>query len=147
MKKVNFDPELELKKIRIMDKFNQDNGPEIDENQSKAVVEIDESEIVDEDVLRERVIEALKTVYDPEIPVNIYDLGLIYDVRINNQFVDVDMTLTAPGCPVAHTFPGMVERSVALVPGVSGASVELVWDPPWTSDLISEEARLELGLI
>jgi FeS assembly SUF system protein len=147
MKRVNFDPELELKKIRIMEEFNQDNGPEVDENQPRKVVEIDESEIVDEDVLRERVIEALKTVYDPEIPVNIYDLGLIYDVRISNQFVDVDMTLTAPGCPVAHTFPGMVERSVALVPGVSGAAVELVWDPPWTSDLISEAARLELGLI
>ncbi|MCY4148415.1 MAG: iron-sulfur cluster assembly protein [Gammaproteobacteria bacterium] len=102
---------------------------------------------VDEQVLKEGIIEALKTVYDPEIPVNIYDLGLIYDVRIKNQVVEVDMTLTAPGCPVAHTFPGMVERTVAMVPGVAGAVVDLVWDPPWTPDLISEAARLELGLI
>ncbi|MCY4050186.1 MAG: DUF59 domain-containing protein [Gammaproteobacteria bacterium] len=102
---------------------------------------------IDEQVLYEGVIEALKTVYDPEIPVNIYDLGLIYDVRIKEQIVEVDMTLTAPGCPVAHTFPGMVERTVALVPGVAGAVVDLVWDPPWTPELISEAARLELGLI
>ncbi|MCY3769487.1 MAG: SUF system Fe-S cluster assembly protein [Gammaproteobacteria bacterium] len=102
---------------------------------------------MNEEGLRERVIEALKTVYDPEIPVNIYDLGLIYKVDIQNRFVDIDMTLTAPGCPVAHTFPGMVERSVALVSGVEGAAVELVWDPPWTPELISEAARLELGLI
>ena len=149
MKRVNFDPELELKKIKIMDQFHQDNGPEEEsfEADQAANTESVESEPVDESVLRERVIDALKTVYDPEIPVNIYDLGLIYDVRISNQFVDVDMTLTAPGCPVAHTFPGMVERSVSLVPGVSGAAVELVWDPPWTPDLISEAARLELGLI
>ena len=93
------------------------------------------------------VVEALHTVYDPEIPVNIFDLGLIYAVRIEEGFVDIDMTLTAPGCPVAHTFPGMVERSVCQVPGVAGAAVELVWDPPWTPELISEAARLELGLI
>jgi FeS assembly SUF system protein len=147
MKRVNFNPELELKKIRIMDDFNKDNGPEDTADTGlSGVVEFDD-EPVDEAVLRERVIEALKTVYDPEIPVNIYDLGLIYEVKIKDRFVDVDMTLTAPGCPVAHTFPGMVERSVALVKGVSGAAVELVWDPPWTADLISEAARLELGLI
>ena len=147
MKRVNFDPELELKKIRIMDDFNKDNGPEdgVDAAPVEAV-EFDD-EPVDEAELYERVIDALKTVYDPEIPVNIYDLGLIYKVEIKDRFVDVDMTLTAPGCPVAHTFPGMVERSVALVKGVSGAAVELVWEPPWTPELISEAARLELGLI
>ncbi len=147
MKRVNFNPELELKKIRIMDDFNKDNGPEdVADPALSEAVEFDD-EPVDEAVLHERVIEALKTVYDPEIPVNIYDLGLIYEVKIKDRFVDVDMTLTAPGCPVAHTFPGMVERSVELVKGVSGAAVELVWDPPWTPDLISEAARLELGLI
>ena len=142
MKRVNLNPELELKKIKIMKEFDQNNGPQAGTTPAKAV-ESDASE----DELRARVIDALKTVYDPEIPVNIYDLGLIYDVSFHGAFVHVDMTLTAPGCPVAHTFPGMVERSVELVPGISGAAVELVWDPPWTPELISEAARLELGLI
>ncbi len=142
MKRVNLNPELELKKIKIMKEFDQNNGPQAGTTPAEAV-ESDASE----DELRVRVIDALKTVYDPEIPVNIYDLGLIYDVSFHGAFVHVDMTLTAPGCPVAHTFPGMVERSVELVPGISGAAVELVWDPPWTPELISEAARLELGLI
>lgn len=94
------------------------------------------------------IIEALKTVYDPEIPVNIYDLGLIYDVKLNdNFFADVSMTLTAPGCPVAETFPGIVENAVKSVTGVSDARVELTFDPPWTIDCMSEEAKLELGMI
>ena len=149
MKRVNFNPELELKKIKIMEEFDQDNGPgdHTDLQLQDKEIQARDVELVEENELRERVIDALKTVYDPEIPVNIYDLGLIYEVRINDQFVDVDMTLTAPGCPVAHTFPGMVERSVSLVPGVRGAVVELVWEPPWTPELISEAARLELGLI
>ena len=147
MKKVNFDPELELKKVKIMEQFHDDNGPEEPVQNLSEEVETDVGEPVSDEDLKDRVVEALKTVYDPEIPVNIYDLGLIYDVRIEQGVVDVDMTLTAPGCPVAHTFPGMVERSVCLVPGVSNATVELVWDPPWTPELISEAARLELGLI
>ncbi|MFC1681921.1 SUF system Fe-S cluster assembly protein [Pseudomonadota bacterium] len=94
------------------------------------------------------VVEALKTVYDPEIPVNIYDLGLIYKVDISDAGdVNIDMTLTAPGCPVAETFPGMVEQAVAVVEGVNSAHVELVWDPPWTMDRMTEEARLELGFM
>lgn len=94
------------------------------------------------------IIEALKTVYDPEIPVNIYDLGLIYDAKIDDDyFVDVSMTLTAPGCPVAETFPGFVENAVKGVVGVSDARVELTFDPPWTMDNMSEEAKLELGMI
>jgi FeS assembly SUF system protein len=151
MKRVNFDPALELKKIKIMKEFDQDNGPDdgdhADSQLKDKPVQNQNVEPVDEEELRQRVIDALKTVYDPEIPVNIYDLGLIYEIRINDQFVDVDMTLTAPGCPVAHTFPGMVERSVSLVPGVRGAVVDLIWEPPWTPELISEPARLELGLI
>lgn len=94
------------------------------------------------------IIEALKTVYDPEIPVNIYDLGLIYDFDVDeNYFVDVSMTLTAPGCPVAETFPGIVENAVKGVVGVSDARVELTFDPPWTMANMSEEAKLELGLM
>jgi FeS assembly SUF system protein len=98
--------------------------------------------------LKENVITALRNVYDPEIPVNIYDLGLIYDLDITPQGeVNIQMTLTAPGCPVAQTFPYTVESEVMSVPGVSKANVELVWDPPWTQDRMTEAARLQLGLL
>lgn len=101
----------------------------------------------DKDLMKEAVIKALKAVYDPEIPVNIYDLGLIYDVIINEDaHVDVKMTLTTPGCPVAQTFPGTVEQAVNQVEGVSDCTVELVWEPPWSQDRMTEAARLELGL-
>lgn len=101
---------------------------------------------IDVEDVHERIIEALRDVYDPELPVNIYDLGLIYRVDVNGDgHVDVDMTLTAPGCPVAQTFPYTVECAVTAVDGVSGAHVELVWDPPWTQDRMSETARLQLG--
>ncbi|MFQ5994434.1 MAG: SUF system Fe-S cluster assembly protein [Acidiferrobacterales bacterium] len=102
----------------------------------------------DSDDLEQRVVEALRGVYDPEIPVNIYDLGLIYNLDIDpSGVVNIDMTLTAPGCPVAQTFPGTVECAVRCVPGVTDARVELVWDPPWTQDRMTEAARLQLGLI
>lgn len=98
--------------------------------------------------LSARVVDALKTVYDPEIPVNIYDLGLIYNISIDDEcVVTIDMTLTAPGCPVAQTFPGVVENAVKSVEGVKDSIVELVWDPPWDQDRMSEEAKLELGLL
>ncbi len=94
------------------------------------------------------MIEALKQIYDPEIPVNIYDLGLIYGVDVDeNGRVDVKMTLTAPGCPVAQTFPGQVEAAIRQVPGVTDAHVEVVWDPPWTKDRMSEAAKLQLGML
>jgi FeS assembly SUF system protein len=97
--------------------------------------------------LRNTVIEALKTVYDPEIPVNIYDLGLVYKLRVDEAGrVDIEMTLTAPGCPVAQTFPSTVEERVRAVPGVCEAHVEIVWDPPWEKGRMSELARIELGL-
>jgi FeS assembly SUF system protein len=100
------------------------------------------------DELHPDIVEALKTVYDPEIPVNIYDLGLIYGFTVDdNYFVDVSMTLTAPGCPVAETFPGIVENAVKSVVGVSDAHVELTFDPPWTMANMSDEAKLDLGLI
>lgn len=101
----------------------------------------------DLETLKNNVIAALKTVFDPEIPVNIYDLGLIYDVAIDDEkHVHIQMTLTSPGCPVAQTFPGTVEQAVNTVDGVSDCTVELVWDPPWTQDKMSEVARLELGM-
>ena len=100
-------------------------------------------------LLEEQIIQALKQVYDPEIPVNIYDLGLIYklDVDADRGSVYVQMTLTAPGCPVAQTFPCTVECAVKEVPGVNDVKVELVWDPPWSEDQMSESARLQLGLL
>jgi FeS assembly SUF system protein len=99
------------------------------------------------DELKEDVIAMLKTIFDPEIPVNIYELGLIYDIKISNSGnVNIDMTLTAPGCPVAQTFPGEIEEKIMMVDGVSKAHVEIVWDPTWTRDMMSEAAQLELGM-
>lgn len=101
------------------------------------------------EALEHAVVEALKTVFDPEIPVNIYDLGLIYGLALDPEaaHVDIQMTLTAPGCPVAQTFPGEVERRVMEVPGIQSAKVELVWEPPWTRERMSEEAMLTLGML
>jgi FeS assembly SUF system protein len=98
--------------------------------------------------LYEAVIDALKEIYDPEIPVNIYDLGLIYGVEVDDEGgVIVTMTLTTPHCPVAETMPGEVELRAASVPGVRDAEVNLVWDPPWGPDKMTDEARLELGML
>lgn len=98
------------------------------------------------EALRQDIIRALRGVYDPEIPVNIYDLGLIYDLAIDDAGrVDIRMTLTAPGCPVAQTFPDQVAAAVEAVEGVSRASVELTWDPPWDIRRASEAARLQMG--
>jgi FeS assembly SUF system protein len=98
-------------------------------------------------MLQDEIINALKTVYDPEIPVNIYDLGLVYAVDVDQAGqARVRMTLTAPNCPVAGSLPGEVERKVRSVKGVTGASVELVFDPPWGREKMSPAARLMLGL-
>jgi FeS assembly SUF system protein len=95
-----------------------------------------------------QVIEVLRTVHDPEIPVNIYELGLIYKIDIeDDDRVLVEMTLTSPHCPVAETLPGEVEQKVASVEGVSGCEVKVVWDPPWSPAMMTEEAQLELGMI
>jgi FeS assembly SUF system protein len=93
------------------------------------------------------IVAAMKTVYDPEIPVDIYELGLIYTVDIDDdRFVKIDMTLTAPGCPVAGDMPGWVENAVGTVPGVSGVKVNLVFDPPWDHSRMSDEARVALNM-
>ena len=99
--------------------------------------------------LRERVIEQLRSIYDPEIPLNIYDLGLIYGINIDeaSQAVHIQMTLTSPMCPVAQTFPQTVQDQILQVSGVSEVRVELVWDPPWTQEQLSETARLVLNLV
>jgi len=97
--------------------------------------------------LRRQVIQVLRTIYDPEMPVNIYELGLIYEVNVDEtRFVSIRMTLTAPNCPVAGTLPPEVEAKVRGVTGVSGVKLDLVFDPPWTKNMMSEAAKLELGI-
>lgn len=97
--------------------------------------------------LRDRVIDVLKSCYDPEIPVDIYELGLIYEVRVDEgNDVYVKMTLTSPACPVAETLPPEVEDKIRNIPDVNKAKVEITFDPPWEKDMMSEEARLELGM-
>lgn len=99
-----------------------------------------------EEQLRDRLVMALRTVYDPEIPVNIYELGLVYEVIINHaQDVHVKMTLTSPACPVAGSLPGEVEDKLRGVDGVREVKVELTWEPPWEPSMMTEEARLDLG--
>ncbi len=107
-----------------------------------------ESAPLDLEAVREAVIEEIRTVYDPEIPINIYELGLIYDVEVQSDgYVLVRMTLTSPSCPVAETLPGEVETRVKAADGVKDCEVELTWDPPWGPNRMSEAARLQLGLM
>ncbi len=97
--------------------------------------------------LRSRIVEALKTVYDPEIPVNIWEVGLIYEVEVSDEGeARVVMTLTSPTCPVAEILPGEVQEKVEAVEGVTSAHVELTWDPPWDPDMMSDAAKLDLGM-
>jgi FeS assembly SUF system protein len=112
------------------------------ENEAKRLSTIERS------LLESEVVEAIRLVYDPEIPVNVYDLGLIYDVSAGEAgFVDIVMTLTSPACPVAGTLPGEVEDAAREVAGVTGVRVELTWDPPFTIDRMSDEVKLLLGLL
>jgi len=102
----------------------------------------------DKGELETRIIEMLRTIFDPEIPVNIYDLGLVYALEVQPAGkVNIRMTLTAPNCPVAQTFPHSVQETLACVPGVSEVKVDLVWDPPWSRERMTEAARLELGML
>ena len=118
---------------------SQANRPNLDLNPAIPPEEMDE--------LTEKIIAAFKTVFDPEIPVDIYELGLIYKVAIDEaRFVDIDMTLTAPACPVAGEMPKWVEDAVAAVPGVAGAKVGMVFDPPWDQSRMSDEARVALDM-
>ena len=102
----------------------------------------------DPQLLGEKIIKVLKTIFDPEIPVDIYELGLIYDVFVNEDFdAKVLMTLTSPNCPVAESLPAEVEAKVKSIKGINQVEVEMTFDPPWTKDLMSEEAKLELGFL
>jgi len=103
---------------------------------------------IDTQELGEKVVRVLKTIYDPEIPVDIYELGLIYDVFVNEDYeTKILMTLTTPNCPVAETLPLEVEEKVKTIDKVKDCEVEITFDPPWTQDLMSDEAKLELGLL
>ena len=110
---------------------------------------VDSKKTPKQKAIEEKVIDAIRTVYDPEIPVNIYDLGLIYGIDVDDASgkVYVKMTLTAPGCPVAGSLPLEVERRIETIDEVPSAVVELVWDPPWSREMMSEAAQLELGLM
>ena len=97
--------------------------------------------------LEKKIIEEIKKIYDPEIPVNIYDLGLIYKIEVKeNKNVNIDMTLTTPNCPVAESLPNMVKENILKLDQVSDVDLKLVWDPPWSKDMMSEAAKLELNL-
>ncbi|NOQ91115.1 MAG: DUF59 domain-containing protein [Flavobacteriaceae bacterium] len=103
---------------------------------------------IDKDALGEKIVEVIKTIFDPEIPVDIYELGLIYDVFVNDEMdVKILMTLTSPNCPVAETLPVEVEEKVKTIDVIKNAEVEITFDPTWTQDMMSEEAKLELGFL
>ena len=96
---------------------------------------------------KEKIIEEIKKIYDPELPVNIYELGLIYDIKVKDEkFVIIKMTLTTPNCPVAESLPKEVKEGVIQVEGIEDVDLELVWDPPWNKDMMSEAAKLEMNL-
>src|SRR3989338_3918005 len=100
------------------------------------------------EAIEDKIVAILKTIYDPEIPVDIYELGLIYEVQINKEgHVDIDITLTSPNCPVAESLPKDVREKVESVEGVTSAEIHIVFDPPWDKDMMSEEAKLELGFL
>jgi FeS assembly SUF system protein len=104
--------------------------------------------IINTEILGEKIVKVLKTIYDPEIPVDIYELGLIYDVFVNEDYdVKILMTLTSPNCPVAETLPLEVEEKIKSINEVKSSEVEITFDPPWSQDLMSEEAKLELGML
>lgn len=106
------------------------------------------NEIMANEALENTIIDVLKTIYDPEIPVDVYELGLIYEVKIDGEGnVEIEMTLTSPNCPVAESMPKEVEDKVGAVDGVTSSKVNIVFDPPWDKDMMSEEAKLELGFL
>ena len=103
---------------------------------------------IETELIRSEIVEVMKTIYDPEIPVNIYELGLIYDIDVDTDgAATIHMTLTSPGCPVAGTLPGEVESKARVESGATEVQVDLIWEPPWSLDLMSDEAKLELGLL
>ena len=104
--------------------------------------------MIDKGYLEQKIVSVLETIYDPEIPVNIYELGLVYNIKINdNSDVDITMTLTSPACPVAESLPGEVRQKVKSIEDINEVNINLVWEPPWNKDMMSEEAKLNLGFL
>ena len=130
------------------DPAENESGPQVATTEPEAVADVPSADPVSKLDLEARVVEAMRTVYDPEIPVNIHELGLIYDLQVSPEGVaNIKMTLTAPSCPEAGFIPGRVEKAVREVAGVTDAKVELVWEPPWTPARMSEAAKLQLGIL
>lgn len=146
-------PPEKPKRARVSDAVDEDEEPEAPRRRDYldgflAATPAETPMAGDGGELQSAVIAALQEIYDPEIPVNIYDLGLIYGVDVDaEKDVTITMTLTTPHCPVAETMPGEVELRASSVPGIRDAEVELVWDPPWSPEKMSDEARLELGML
>lgn len=135
---------MAIDKEKIVEEFLSTKEPSLEQETRDENLQC---EVVGDREIAKKAIAALCTVYDPEIPVNIYDLGLIYKLVINeDNTVNIEMTLTAPGCPVAHLFPSMVQGAVESVEEIISAEVEIVWDPSWTPENMSEAAKLELGM-
>jgi FeS assembly SUF system protein len=131
-------------KKKLVEEFLSVDTPSLDTETSDENLQC---HVIGDRVIAKKVIAALATVYDPEIPVHIYALGLIYKLEITSDHnVKIEMTLTAPGCPVAHLFPSMVQGAVESVEEVDSTEVEIIWDPAWTQERMSEAARLELGM-
>ncbi len=123
-------------------------GENLMEEQSNQQQPADASKSVSSDEIKENIVAVLRTVYDPEIPVDIYELGLVYDIDVKpSGAVELKMTLTSPMCPVAESLPPEVESKIGKVSGVTEASVEVVWDPPWTMEMMSEAAKLQLVML
>ncbi|MDR3626013.1 MAG: DUF59 domain-containing protein [Ignavibacteriaceae bacterium] len=107
----------------------------------------DETVVLNKQELEEKIIQVLKTCFDPEIPVDIFELGLIYEIKIDNETnVNIKMTLTSPACPVAGSLPGEVELKIKSIPDIKSVKIELVWNPPWDRDMMSDVAKVELGM-
>lgn len=122
-------------------------GDELSPHEPSTPLSTSDAGNIRDEILKEEIIETIRTIFDPEIPVNIYELGLIYDLAVENGKVWVKMTLTSPACPVAGTLPGEVEAKIATVPGVENVELELVWEPSYNMEMMSEAARLQLGLL
>jgi FeS assembly SUF system protein len=149
-------PQVSLPVLSQADKVEQlrrefqqgDGAAAVNPNQTLIDRALDTSKSPQQRAIEEKIIDAIRTVFDPEIPVNVYDLGLIYGIDVSPENrVQIRMTLTAPGCPVAGSLVAEVERKVENIDEVTSATVELVWDPPWSKERMSEAALLELGLL
>ncbi len=136
-----------FKKEKNKDEVQEMNHNEVEVKQNEASTEVPQTSNISKQELEEKIIQGLKTCYDPEIPVDIFELGLIYEIKIDDEAnVNIKMTLTSPACPVAGSLPGEVEMKIKSIPQVKNVNIELVWNPPWDRDMMSDVAKIELGM-